>query len=149
MLTELGSDAARLLLDRSMVTPPVGAGLLSVKVPTEEAIPATVVGFRVRDASVGALMLKLADSVVPFRFALIVTDVSEGTGVVFTVNVPVVLPAATVTVAGTAAAALLLERLTTVPPEPAGPARVTVPVDVLPPGTEVGLIVRLEIGYVK
>jgi len=58
---------------------------------------------------------------------------------VVTVNVHVVLPAGTVTVSGTVAAVLLLEASTTTPPAPAGPLRVTVPADVEPPPTVVGL----------
>jgi hypothetical protein len=53
--------------------------------------------------------------------------------------VAVVLPAKTVTLAGTwAAAVLLLVRLTTAPPVGAGLSSVTVPVEGFPPSTEVG-----------
>ena len=68
----------------------------------------------------------------------IVTEVSIVTAVVVTVNVAVVALAATVTLDGTVAAALLLVRVTTAPPDGAGPLRVTVPVEGLPPVTEVG-----------
>ena len=48
--------------------------------------------------------------------------------------------AATVTLAGTwAAAVLLLDRVTNAPPTGAGPLSVTVPVEVLPPMTDAGL----------
>jgi hypothetical protein len=61
------------------------------------------------------------------------------TVLVVTVNVADVLPAATVTLVGTVAAAvLLLERLTTAPPAGATPLRVTVPVEGVPPVTLVG-----------
>ncbi len=54
-------------------------------------------------------------------------------------NVAVVVPADTVTLAGTwAAAVLLLTKVTTAPPRGAGPLNVTVPVEGLPPTTEVG-----------
>jgi hypothetical protein len=61
------------------------------------------------------------------------------TGLVVTVKVAVVAPPATVTVAGSVAAAvLLLDRVTTAPAAAAGPFKVTVPVDVVPPITEAG-----------
>jgi hypothetical protein len=56
-----------------------------------------------------------------------------------TVNVALVVPAATVTDAGTVAApVLLLVRVTTAPPVGAAPLSVTVPVDEAPPVTLVG-----------
>jgi hypothetical protein len=59
------------------------------------------------------------------------------------VKVADVLPAGTVTEAGTVAAAvLLLWREMLAPPDGAGPVKVTVPVEGLPPVTLVGLIVR-------
>lgn len=56
--------------------------------------------------------------------------------------VAVVAPAATVTLAGTwTAVVLLLTRVTATPPAGAGPLSVTVPIDGVPPVTEFGLIV--------
>jgi hypothetical protein len=55
-------------------------------------------------------------------------------------NVAVVAPGAIVTLLGTAAVAvLLLPNVTSAPPAGAGPFSVTVPVDELPPTTDVGL----------
>jgi hypothetical protein len=55
-----------------------------------------------------------------------------------------VAPAATVTLAGTLAEPLLLERETTEPPEGAAPDSVTVPCEELPPVTLVGFSVTEE-----
>ena len=67
------------------------------------------------------------------------TVVVVTTELVVTANVVDVLPAGTVTLGGTwAAAALLLERVTVAPPDGAAPLRVTVPVEGLPPVTLVG-----------
>src|SRR2546421_12412649 len=68
-----------------------------------------------------------------------VTGVDAATALVLIVKVAVVLPAGTVTVEGTLAAALLLESVTCAPPAGAGPLSVTVPVDdCVPPVTLVG-----------
>jgi hypothetical protein len=66
------------------------------------------------------------------------------TAEVVTVNVAVVAPAATVTEPGTVALELLDDKVTVVPLGPAAPVRVTVPVEEVPPTTEVGLTARLE-----
>ena len=67
-------------------------------------------------------------------------DVDEVTVVVVMVNVPVVLPAATVTEAATVADALLLDNATETPPVGAAPLNVTLPVVEVPPLTLEGLI---------
>ena len=77
---------------------------------------------------------------VPPLVAEIVTDFEVVTALVVTVKVAVVLPAGTVTLASTVATdVLLLVRVTTAPPDGAGPVKVTVPVDEVPPITELGL----------
>jgi hypothetical protein len=75
-----------------------------------------------------------------------VTAVDAVTALVLTVKVALVAPAATVTLAGTlAAAVLLLESVTSAPADGAGPLNVTVPVeDCVPPITLVGLSVNEE-----
>jgi hypothetical protein len=73
-----------------------------------------------------------------------VAVVTLPTAVVLTVNVAVVAPAATVTLAGTVAAALSLDSATTAPPEGAELPSVTVPVEELPPLTVVGFRARIE-----
>ena len=71
-----------------------------------------------------------------------VTGVLLATGLVLAVKVAVVAPAATVTLEGTVAAAVLpLVSVTAAPPAGAAPFNFTVPVDVPPPVTEVGLTV--------
>jgi hypothetical protein len=61
------------------------------------------------------------------------------TAVVAIVNWAELLPALTVTVAGRVVAPLLSERATTIPPAGAGAERVTIPVELVPPVTVVGL----------
>ena len=75
-----------------------------------------------------------------------VTAVDAVTALVLTVNVALAAPAATVTLAGTlAAAVLLLESVTSAPRDGAGPLNVTVPVeDCVPPIKLVGLSVNEE-----
>ena len=79
-----------------------------------------------------------------------VTEVFATTELVVTAKVAVVAFAATVTLAGTwAAAVLLLDSITTAPPNGAGPLRVTVPVAEAPAGTEVGFkLTELSAGEV-
>ena len=74
-----------------------------------------------------------------------VTELEVATALVVTLNVPLVAPAGTVTLAGTLAAALLLESETTAPPLGAGPFRITVHVgEEVPPVTLAGLRPREE-----
>jgi len=69
-----------------------------------------------------------------------VTALEAPTALVLTVKVALVAPAATVTLEGTrATAVLLLERETCAPPDGAAALSVTVPVEELPPMTLVGL----------
>ena len=83
--------------------------------------------------------------VIPPREADIVTTILRFTVAVVMLKVAVVFPAATVTVDGTVALLeLLLDKLTTSPPVGAGPVSVTVPNEVLPPRTVVGLSERAE-----
>lgn len=72
------------------------------------------------------------------------TAVAALTPLVVIKKVAVVAPAATVTLAGTVAAALLLDSVTIAPPAGATLPNVTVPVDPLPPTTAVGLTVKFE-----
>src|SRR5258708_6556662 len=75
------------------------------------------------------------------------TEVEVVTASVVTVNVALVAPPVTVTLAGTVAAAvLLLMREMTAPPPGAGPLKVTGPVEGDPPGALVG--VSVDVGSV-
>jgi hypothetical protein len=73
-----------------------------------------------------------------------VAEAATVPAVVVTVNVAVVLPAGTVTEAGRAAAVLLLDRETEMPPVGAALVKVTVPVEDEPRVTLVGLSVTVE-----
>ena len=77
-------------------------------------------------------------TVVPFADAKMFA-VALAPETVLIVKVALVCPATTVTFAGTVAAALLLDSATTVPPVGAAAVRVTVPVELAPPITALGL----------
>src|SRR6267378_4150887 len=128
--------AAVLLLESATCTPPAGAAPLNVTVPVENcAPPTTLVGFSVSEERVGAgggagATVIEAVRVTPPKATEMVTAVDAVTALVLTVNVALVAPAATVTLEGTlAAAVLLLESATCAPPAGAAPLNVTVPVE--------------------
>jgi hypothetical protein len=140
-VTFAGTCAAAVLLLVSVTTaPPVGAAPFKVTVPVEEVPPVTLVGLSETLEGSGALTVRFADFVAPLNSPEMVDVVLAATGVVVTVNVALVAPAATVTLAGTVAAAvLLLVRATTAPPAGAALLNVTVPVEDAPPVTVAGL----------
>jgi hypothetical protein len=149
-LTDDGTVAAALLELRATATPPEGAALLSVTVPVEVFPPATDVGFKVTDVTVGALTLNVAVTLAVVLAcgvdAVIVSTTLVVIPLVVIVNVPVFEPAATEIDAGTVADESLDESVTvTEPPVATVPLSVTVPVDVPPPRTDVGLSVKEEI----
>jgi len=133
-----------LSLAKAIARPPVGAALEIVTVPVELVPPTTEVGLSTRAVSLGAQTVSVADWDTPFSVPDIVAVIVVGTAVVETVNVPLVWPAATVTLAGTVTplAVLLLERAITSPLAGAALEMVIVPADVLPPTNDVGFSVK-------
>jgi hypothetical protein len=100
----------------------------------------------VKSEIVGIATATVAVTVWPLAVAETVTVAGAVTGVVVRVNVIEVRPAGTVTEAGTAPTAGVLDESATVNPAAgAGLVRVIVPVDEVPPITEVGFITTVEI----
>jgi hypothetical protein len=110
----------------------------SVTVPVVDDPAVTVDGDNTSELRAATLMVNVAFLLTP-NVAVIVAEVEDPTPIVLTIKVAARLPVATVTLAGTCAAELLSERVTTIPGAGAGPFSVTVPVEELPPTTEVGL----------
>lgn len=138
-VTPGGTVAAVWLLLREIDIPPVGAGPLRVTVPVELAPPVRVVGFKLNPDRCGGFTVNVAEIDVAPSVPVIFGKDWRATGEVVIENVALVVPAGTFTLAGTIALEKLLDRLTVVPPTGAGIATVTVPVEVVPPVTAVGL----------
>jgi len=139
-VTVAGTVALGLPELRLTTVPPAAAFPLSVTVPVEGFPPKTAKGDSARPERIAGLTVSVADcaAVLPC-VAVIVTVVELATGEVETVKVADVAPAATVTLDGTVPVEVgLADRLTTMPPVGAGPFRVTVPVDGVPPVTTTG-----------
>jgi hypothetical protein len=100
------------------------------------------VGDSIRDEGGGGCIVRGAVLVTPEPVAVMVTLVGEATGFVVMENVPLLAPAAIVTLAGgDATAALLLESAIVTAPGAAA-TKVTVPVEGWPPTTVGGDNVR-------
>jgi len=140
IVTDAGTLARAALLLRRVSVVAVAAARLSVTVPVDDNPPRTDAGFRLSALKVTGAWLTVSVAVLVTAPAVAVTiaDVAALTAAVVTVNVAVDAPAATVTLAGTVADALLLERLITIPPVGAGEPSVIVPVAFVPPFTAVG-----------
>src|SRR2546425_3726749 len=141
-VTLAGTVAVDVLLERETAVPPLGAGPLSVTVPVGDCTPpVTLVGFSVSEERVGRACgstVSEAVLVTPAYDAEMVTGVDAVTALVLTVNVALLAPATTVTLAGTLAATLSLLSSTCAPPASAGPPRVTVAVDEWAPPVTLG-----------
>jgi hypothetical protein len=143
-VTVAGTVAAVVLsLARVTVIPPVGAVVLRVTVPVElTEPPVTLVGFNATEVICGGVTVSVAFAVDPLAaLAVIVSVVAAATWLDVAVNVAVVAPAVTVTLAGVDAADDVSDRVTVrcaaVPA--AGPFKVTVPIEfAMPPSTLVG-----------
>lgn len=142
-VTVAGTAEEALLSARATTKPPVGAALLSVTVPCDATPPTTEVGLSATAVSVGALTARFTVCAVLCAVALIAAVLFVVTPSVVTVKVPVVAPAAIVSVAGRVALASLEVRATVAPPAGAALVRVTVPVEVAPPSTDVGSRARV------
>ncbi len=130
MVRELGPAATlESEVPNVTVTPPVGAGPVSVTVPVPEASPVKVVGIERLLSAIFGLTVTFADWLEAPKTARIVTVVVAASFLVFTWNFAEVAPLATVTEDGAMATfEFVLPNVTTLPPNGAGPVRVTVPV---------------------
>jgi hypothetical protein len=130
--------AAVVEVESVTTVPPDPAGPVSVTVPVDELPPSTVVGFRLNDAIVAGVIVRVADSGVPFKNPVMTAPVTAFTPEVVTVNVALDCPPGIVTEEGTVAAAFPLESWTDKPLPPVAPLSVTVPVEGVPPRTVEG-----------
>ena len=127
--------------------PPGGAMPVSVTVRVALTPCTTTVGLTARDVRAAGLTVSVAVFDAPEVTAVIVVAAVEATPSDVTVNVVLVEPAGTVTVAGTVAAVgTELVKVTGDPPVGAAAESVTVAVDGVPLTTVVGLSARLDTG---
>ena len=108
--------------------PEAGADPVSVTFPTTVAPPVTVAGFKPSDVNAGGWIVTFAVFVTPEKVAEILLIVVALTAVEETEKLADITPEGIITVGGTEAAVLALERLTFAPAVGAGPLRLTVPV---------------------
>ena len=146
----LAGTTALVLPDlRETTSPPGPAFPLNVTVPVELLPPTTEVGDKVMLVRAAGVMVSVADCVDEPRVALTVAAIELETAVVVMVKVVESEPAGIVTEAGVAALVTLDDNVTSAPPGPAAPFKLTVPVEDVPPRTDVGETVRaLTVGGV-
>jgi hypothetical protein len=141
-VTVAGTVAAAVFVLVSVtMVPPVGAGPFRVTVAVDVPPPTTRVGDKARNRSDDpGSTVSTHDFWTDAYTPVIVTAVDEPCARVVIGKFAESVPSSTVTVAGTVATAVLeLVRATMAPPAGAGWVRVTVPVDEVAPGTEVGV----------
>lgn len=136
--TDAGTVTPEAELEMVTTRPSVAAGPVNVTLPVEDPPGLTPAGVSFNDDNVGGFTVSVATSVLAPWLAVIVMVDCVATADVLTVNEAPLLPLGTVIDAGTDDDLLLLDSLTTIPPEGAGPFRVTVPDALVPPVTEVG-----------
>jgi len=144
-VTVAGTVAALVLeLDRFTTNPPVAAAPLIFTVPVtgNVVLPFMVVGETETDTSEGGLIVIGACAELVLYVAVTVAVVGVLTAFVVTVNLPVVAPSATLTLAGTVADFELLASFTTIAPllAPGSAFNVTKPLALVPPATVAGVI---------
>jgi len=131
IVTKAGTEATAGMLEVTVtLNPPAGAGLLMITVPVAVPPANTVKGFTSKCLTrIGSTVMGL-EAATP-GVAVIVLGDCEGTELVVIVNVPKLLPAGTITEAGTMAVDGFAEAGVTVnPPAGAVVLRKTVPVAV-------------------
>ena len=136
-VTEPGPPQRNVLAEKATERPPVGAGPSMVIVPTVIAPPATMFGLKVRLVIFGIKTWRSADAELEFAIAVIVAEVSAGTGIDVTLKVAEEVPLGTVTKVGNPTGEADDLRLTTTPLTPALVDKETVAVVPEPPVTEV------------
>jgi len=136
-VTLAGTVATDVFDEERVTTTPLPVALpVSVTVPVDETPPKTLAGLSVTEESAAGVRTIGAALVVPEYVAEIPTADCDATPSVVIVKVFEVVPAETVTLAGTVARLESeLARVTMVPPVGAGPFSVTVPVTAVPPPT--------------
>ena len=132
IVTVAGTVAAVLLETILTTEPPVGAAEEIDIVPVAELPAATTVGLIWKLLRIVGWIVSGVENVRPPEAAVIVEVILDATKTVEIVNVPVVAPAGIVTLDGHEAP-YVEDNWTTTPPDPAGPLRVTVPVEETPP----------------
>lgn len=128
-LTLAGADTLVVVLEMATVVPPVGAASVRLTVQVAEAGAVSIAGVQLNElkAEVGwAVTDTVAVRIAPPAEAVTVTVCVEATAAAVRVKLADIAPAATVRLAGTVSAELLLETATANPPDAAVLFSVTV-----------------------